>query len=222
MHLEERWFNIKRELIVAPWSRERLENERDTLIFIAQNTTIRVPKLLHFSIHDNVASITTETVKRETMHELVEKISEEDKERLTSNVFLYINETVLPQLNKLTSKTLGSVRGDIIPPVRLQMKDDRPHWPSRTSATEDFVFCHIDLGQHNIMVDPETLQVVSIIDWEYSGFYPRGFESPFWLEPIPTALHPPPGGWENWKRPEHPAVEHLIKLIDKPGNSALV
>ena len=32
----------------------------------------------------------------------------------------------------------------------------------------------------NILVDEETLQVVVIIDWEYSGFYCEYFEAPLW------------------------------------------
>jgi Choline/ethanolamine kinase len=40
----------------------------------------------------------------------------------------------------------------------------------------DFVFSHNDLGPWNIIVDKETLELKTIIDWEYAGFYPRYYE----------------------------------------------
>lgn len=45
---------------------------------------------------------------------------------------------------------------------------------------EKYVFCHNDLRQHNILVDPESLKIKAIIDWEFSGFFPRWFESVLW------------------------------------------
>ncbi len=53
-------------------------------------------------------------------------------------------------------------------------------WERRSSHKEEFVFCHCDLSQSNILVDPKTLQIVAIIDWEYSGFFPRDHEIPFY------------------------------------------
>ncbi|CAK7215167.1 37S ribosomal protein S22 [Sporothrix bragantina] len=52
---------------------------------------------------------------------------------------------------------------------------------------EDYVFCHNDLGQHNVLVDPETLKINTIIDWEYGGFWPFWFERPYWERPGPSA-----------------------------------
>jgi hypothetical protein len=45
------------------------------------------------------------------------------------------------------------------------------------------VLCHNDLAQHNIMVDPETLQPVAILDWEYAGYYPPEVEACLWYKP---------------------------------------
>lgn len=51
---------------------------------------------------------------------------------------------------------------------------------------DEYVFCHNDLGQHNILVDPESLKIKAIIDWEFSGFFPRCFEAAFWEQPGPA------------------------------------
>lgn len=45
---------------------------------------------------------------------------------------------------------------------------------------EDYVFCHDDLSHYNIVVDPQTLKIKAIIDWEFGGFWPEWFERPFW------------------------------------------
>ncbi|PTU24276.1 hypothetical protein P175DRAFT_0505954 [Aspergillus ochraceoroseus IBT 24754] len=41
--------------------------------------------------------------------------------------------------------------------------------PRKVSKDHEYVFCHNDLGQHNIIVDPQTLKIRAIIDWEYAG-----------------------------------------------------
>lgn len=46
--------------------------------------------------------------------------------------------------------------------------------------TADLVFCHNDLSTHNVIVDPKTLKINAIIDWEYAGFFLPEFEAPFY------------------------------------------
>jgi len=45
----------------------------------------------------------------------------------------------------------------------------------------EYVLCHNDLSQQNIIVHPITLKILAIIDWEFAGFYPAYFEMPFYL-----------------------------------------
>lgn len=37
----------------------------------------------------------------------------------------------------------------------------------------EFGFCHGDLSQSNVIVDPGTLNVEGIVNWEYAGFWPE-------------------------------------------------
>lgn len=53
-------------------------------------------------------------------------------------------------------------------------------------VSEDLVFCHNDLSMHNIIVDPATLKIKAIIDWEYAGFFPTEFEGMFFRRPGPS------------------------------------
>jgi Ser/Thr protein kinase RdoA (MazF antagonist) len=56
----------------------------------------------------------------------------------------------------------------------------------KSRDSEDLVFCHNDLSTHNVMVDPETLKINAILDWEYAGFFPREFEGMYFRRPGPS------------------------------------
>ena len=56
----------------------------------------------------------------------------------------------------------------------------------RPRESKDLVFCHNDLSTHNVIVDPETLAVKAIIDWEYAGFFPEEFEGMFFRRSGPS------------------------------------
>lgn len=97
-------------------------------------------------------------------------------------------------------------------------------WRPRSDVKGDFVFCHGDLGQHNVLVDPKTLKIAAIIDWEFGGFWPEWFEWPFWTRPGGSYAHE---GEEDdtercreWLLANCEAVEqsHLPTLKDKLGS----
>lgn len=46
-------------------------------------------------------------------------------------------------------------------------------------AARSCVLSQRSLHEH-VIVDPDTLKIKAIIDWEYVGFYPPEFESPFY------------------------------------------
>jgi aminoglycoside phosphotransferase (APT) family kinase protein len=56
----------------------------------------------------------------------------------------------------------------------------------RNRDKHDLVFCHNDLSANNVIVDPDSLKIKAIIDWEYAGFYPPEFEAPFYRRPGPS------------------------------------
>jgi aminoglycoside phosphotransferase (APT) family kinase protein len=56
----------------------------------------------------------------------------------------------------------------------------------RRRERPDLVFCHNDLSANNVIVDPDSLKIKAIIDWEYAGFYPPEFEAPFYRRPGPS------------------------------------
>jgi aminoglycoside phosphotransferase len=66
------------------------------------------------------------------------------------------------------------------------VKSSNKQWKMKSFESEDLVFCHNDLSTYNVIVDPVTLKVNAIIDWEYSGFYPEQFESKFFMRVGPS------------------------------------
>jgi aminoglycoside phosphotransferase len=66
------------------------------------------------------------------------------------------------------------------------VKAYRDQWKMKKRESEDLVFCHNDLSTHNVIVDPETLKINAIIDWEYAGYFPREFEGMFFRRPGPS------------------------------------
>ncbi len=49
-----------------------------------------------------------------------------------------------------------------------------------------FDLLSLRLSQSHIIVNPETLKIEGIIDWEYAGYWPAFFESPYFRDPRPS------------------------------------
>ena len=61
----------------------------------------------------------------------------------------------------------------MVPLYRVIQKTFRDEWDFRPSKTEEYVFCHNDLSQHNVIVDHKSLRINAIVDWEYAGFFSK-------------------------------------------------
>lgn len=114
------------------------------------------------------------------------RLSEEDKRVVTEELLQHV-----ATLKSLRSDTPGvpgpHEDGDLAQsllcaPERVANVHWKPTtcWRPRPDVKGDFVFCHNDLGQHNVIVDPSTLKIKAIIDWEFGGFWPEWFEGRFW------------------------------------------
>ncbi|KAK6207709.1 hypothetical protein QIS74_12790 [Colletotrichum tabaci] len=98
----------------------------------------------------------------------------------SENTNIFIETKVIPQLRLLRSNKTG-LNGVVIPPPRIEQFDCRDVWPPKKSSKgEECVFCHGDLTRSNILLDPNTLMVKSIIDWESAGFFPEELELSLW------------------------------------------
>ncbi|WVQ96722.1 hypothetical protein IAU59_003829 [Kwoniella sp. CBS 9459] len=150
-----------------------LQNEALALLYVKQHTTIPVPNVYarfedrgcYYLILEYVEQAIPATMASNHLHPHIAKQL----------------EGYMKQLHALVSSHLCSFTG-------------RPHFPARLLATETYlshleypkdplnryVLCHGDIGWQNVMVDPNTGDIKSIIDWEYAGFYPVEVEGEYW------------------------------------------
>ncbi|KAH8590023.1 kinase-like domain-containing protein [Bisporella sp. PMI_857] len=163
-------------LYVPKLPKERLRNEAESLIFVRESTNVPVPQLYHHFEHDGAYYIAMEYVKGVCMSKL-----SEDQKRLVGKEI----EIHLSTMHNLKSNKIGGPSGIIIPPCRVIRKIENEVW---NIPTKDYtyVFYHMDIYQQNVIVDPKTLKINAIIDFEYSGFWPEKFEQRFYTRLGPT------------------------------------
>lgn len=71
----------------------------------------------------------------------------------------------LQTLHSLKSSKIGGVSGHVILPYRATLHTFREAWDLKDCESQEYVFCHNDLSQSNVVVDPETLKIATILDW---------------------------------------------------------
>lgn len=157
---------------------ESLKNEADTLRFLRRRTNIPVPLLFSDFEYDDAYYLITEYIEGVSMADLPEH---------QKDVVIAELEGHLAQLKTLRSNRMGGPSGIVIPPYRVLCETERDDWSQlRTSDHLEYVFCHNDCSQHNVIVNPDTLKIAAIVDWEYAGFYPEHFEFPFYKRNGPS------------------------------------
>ena len=161
----------ERGVYVPRAGREKLMNEAASLRFIAEKTNIPVPTLLDEFEDDGAYCLVTRYVEGVKMTEL----TPEQKKIVMEEI-----EVHRRSLRRLKSATVGGPSGLVIPPHRATTKTKSDIWILRPSTVDEYIYCHNDLSQQNILVDPATLKIAAIVDWEFAGFYPAYFEMPFY------------------------------------------
>lgn len=160
---------------------QRWKTDAAILAYLREKTDIPLPRFQHTFEDDGAFYFSTELVSGVNMSD----ITEEQKLVVTKELLGHV-----ATLRSLRSDTPG-VPGQILlcPPNRIHKGFWKRHscWqPKPDIERGGFVFCHNDLGQHNIIVDPETLKINAIIDWEYGRFWPEWFERPYWERKGPS------------------------------------
>lgn len=168
--------SLKPSLLVR--NHERIGNEAKALQLISDRTTIPVPKLIDYGTHpDGRQYLVTELVRGKPLKEF---IGNDGAETAYANALDFVENTLMPQLEKLRSNERG-IDGFVMPPCWI-CPDVEPPWKGKTSwktlplKEPGYIFQHGDIAAHNIMMDETTLQVIALIDWEYAGFFPPGME----------------------------------------------
>lgn len=159
-------------------NRERLENEVACLKYIRAETDIPVPDLL--DAYEENGSFFVWTARAEGVP--LQDLKREDQLKVLPEIDRHV-----ATLQNLRSNKTGGPSGILCPPYIVTNECDQNTTWQQVSA-EDFiyVFVHGDLSGSNIMVDPVTLKITAILDWEFAGYYPREHEIPYYQRPIPS------------------------------------
>ncbi|KAL8357450.1 hypothetical protein RB598_002321 [Gaeumannomyces tritici] len=164
-------------MFVPKFNTERIINEGACLRFVAEHTDIPVPRLHACFEDDGAAYLITEFVEGVALGQL---------EPAQQRIVVPELERHMAALKVLTSSRWGGPEGVVLPPYRVMRRSKGHPWLMRRRGDgESLVFCHNDLSANNIIVDPYTLRIKAIIDWEYAGFFPPEFDKPFYLRPGP-------------------------------------
>ena len=157
---------------------KRLANEAASLVFIRQNTDIPVPRVIQAcEFSDGSYRLCTEIVPGVPLKEI--PISEQ-------HAVIEQIERHRKTLHGLRFSRVGGPSGTVcLPPIAKMLQHDEA-WITKQSPTKEYVFCHNDLSQSNVIVDPATLKINAIIDWEFAGFFPKCFDVPFYISPMPS------------------------------------
>jgi aminoglycoside phosphotransferase (APT) family kinase protein len=185
---------------------ERLKNEAAAIDFVRRNTCIPVPTIRasfedngrYYLITDGIRGITMDLLPADQKALVIEEL-----------------QGYLAILHTITSKRMGGILGDACLPWRVAMA--LPHEAGKRlkfnhTAEYEYVLCHNDLNQSNIIVDEETLKINGIIDWEYAGFYPKEFEGAYYERRGPA------GAMEG----EIDDVSSLLSILDRCTEGSLI
>ncbi|KAG6128110.1 hypothetical protein E4U12_005428 [Claviceps purpurea] len=142
---------------VNPYIADRLRNEAAVLQFVAKHTTIPVPKFLDLWEENGLVHLKTALVENGIE---LRNVDESLLSTAIMSVTAQLESDILPQLRRLRRNFMGS------PDPELPMLPPRRFWDWK--------------GTRNILVDPNTFKIVSILDWETAGFFPQEWELPLW------------------------------------------
>jgi aminoglycoside phosphotransferase (APT) family kinase protein len=169
--------NCLGQLVIPHMCMERMKNEVTTMRYIQSNTNIPIPNL-HCAFEDHSRYyIITNLVPGVAMAKLLD-----DKKALVIKEL----EGYVAQMHAIKSNIMGGFSDDVILLYHVGVAMPRDQvLKLHESTISEFVLCHNDLSQHNVIVDETTLKVTAILDWEYAGFFPPKFDGTFYLHPGP-------------------------------------
>ena len=85
----------------------------------------------------------------------------------------------------------------------------------KQASAERYTLCHNDLARGNIVIHSDSFEVKYILDWEYAGFFPPGFEFLYWRYSLQ--------GYREWDNdPSGTMMASRRALLAREGEHALL
>lgn len=170
--------HVRGTIHVPRQAKERIFNEAATIQYLSQHSSIPLPKFICCFEDDEAVYLIVEKVDGISMKDLTGAELQTVTEELQGHIRSF---------RRLRSSRIGGPSGLVVPPYRTTRQNFRDDWNLQEGMPDEYVFCHNDLSQHNVILDPESLKIKAIVDWEYAGFYPEFFDAPFYKRPGPSA-----------------------------------
>ena len=136
---DEIWTDIYGEPIIVPYLADRLLNEAAVLRFLAEHTTIPVPRVLGLWIVNNVVRLKTSLAPANGI-----QLSQVDKSHLPvaiATVTEELESQIFPQIRRFRRNYLGSVNPTlpVVPPPRLRSPKDNRVWTRMDRDSDEYV-----------------------------------------------------------------------------------
>ncbi|KAI0156760.1 kinase-like protein [Xylariaceae sp. FL1272] len=176
------------------------QSEGENMIWVEQNTSLRIPKLYRMYRYDgNKTMIIMEYIPGNRLSDLLPSMTEAEKASIGKQLRVQINELRTlsiegyygsiggrPYRHKMVSGNLGGPFVDFKKVIedrfvtyhtseRSKRLDELREeyvraYLTATSAASRAVFTHADLHEQNVLIQSDGTPI--IIDWETAGFYP--------------------------------------------------
>ncbi|EXU99230.1 aminoglycoside 3'-phosphotransferase/choline kinase domain protein [Metarhizium robertsii] len=177
---EHEWQSVFGTILIVPRRTypQQWKNDAAILRFLRKETNIPLPPAECTFEDDGAFYFQSQYVDGIRM----EKLAQQDKEVVMKEIEQHV--TTLQALRS----DLPGVPGEslLCPPGRVTGIYWKVNSCWRPREKGEYVFCHNNLREHNVIVDPETLKIQAIINWEFGGFWPAWFERPFWKRRGPS------------------------------------
>jgi len=161
----------------------RLRNEKGAIDFVRKNTKIPVPNILFYIDEGDRVWLCTEKVEGITFHDVTNK---EDQAKVIQQLDAFTEE--------LASHRSPEIKGFALSPsfhfCNRKYNDDTHPMLFKHNFKHGYPLCHGDLSRDNVIVDPKTMEVKAIIDWEYCGYYPPEVDAPRYKEEWYSVVYP--------------------------------
>jgi len=152
--------------VIAPiQGANNLRNEKLAIDYVRSNTSIPVPEVIFYLDEGDRVYFGTEEVEGITFSEVEDP---KDRQKVIEQI-----DAIVQELETHRSSTIRGFGHDVCFPPAI--------WPVECPSapehfievdTQPFVLCHGDLHGGNVIVDPDSMKIKAVIDWEYAGWYP--------------------------------------------------
>ncbi|KAF6766907.1 Aminoglycoside phosphotransferase [Kalmanozyma brasiliensis GHG001] len=146
-------------------SANAVRNEKLAIDYVREHTSIPVPNIVFYLDEGDRVYLATEVVEGVTLGDIEDP---KDEFKVCKQLDAYVTE--------LETHRSSKIRGfgvDVCLPVHMHDLNNQYESEKYVEVEGDpFVLCHGDLHPGNVIVDPETMKVKAVIDWEFAGYYP--------------------------------------------------